>query len=94
MDQELGILQKQLLGLEIGFIELLNILKHSWWFFLKIRPKMCSIFRSSVYTIKSNLKVFPPRKKQNKIGQITAELVWLCENKIYSTRGRSLFLVL
>lgn len=33
MDQELGILQKQLLGLEIGFIELLNILKHSWWFF-------------------------------------------------------------
>lgn len=55
---------------------------------------MCSIFRSSVYTIKSNLKVFPPRKKQNKIGQITAELVWLCENKIYSTRGRSLFLVL
>lgn len=29
MDQELGILQKQLLRLEIGFIELLNILKNS-----------------------------------------------------------------
>lgn len=29
---------------------------------------MCSIFRSSVYTIKPNLKVFPPgdKKKTNK----------------------------
>lgn len=32
MDQELGILQKQLLRLEIGFIELLNILKNSCHF--------------------------------------------------------------
>lgn len=37
---------------------------------------MCSIFRSSVHTIKPNLKVFlPGDKKKNTTGQITAQLV-------------------